>query len=290
MARRIIECVANFSEGRDSSVVDALAEAVRRGHGVALLHRTSDPDHNRSVLTFAGDPESVMAAAVRAVRVAAERIDLTRHQGVHPRVGAADVVPFVPVEAVSLEQCVALAHEAGREIWSTCGVPVYYYEAAALRPDRRKLEAIRRGGFEALRDDATEVPDRAPDVGGPALHPTAGACIVGARKFLVAWNVNLSGGTLDDAIAIAKRIRASSGGFPAVKALGLPLASRGQVQVSVNLTDLDQTPLHLVFEAIAVEAVRRGMTVVGSEIIGLVPRGALERAAERFLRFENFDP
>lgn len=290
MRRRIVECVANFSEGRDPRLVEAIAEAVLGEPGIALLHKTLDPDHNRSVLTFAGAPEAVLAAAVRSVGAAVERIDLTRHSGVHPRIGAADVVPFVPVENVTLEDCVALAHEAGRRIWETCRVPVYFYEAAALRADRVRLEQVRRGQFEVLRELAPADPARRPDIGGPALHPTAGAVAVGARKVLIAFNVNLATEDLEVARAIARKIRASSGGFPHVKALGLPLASRGLVQVSMNLTDYEQTPVHVVYEAIRREAAHLGVDIAGSEIIGLIPRAALERAAESALRIENLQP
>jgi glutamate formiminotransferase len=280
--------VANFSEGRRAAVVDQIASTIVRGHGVALLHRTSDTDHNRSVLTFAGEPESVVAAAVRAVATAASTIDLTQHQGVHPRLGAADVVPFVPVEGITLAECADLARRAGQEIWETTHVPVYFYEAAATRPQRVRLEDVRRGGFEGIWKAVQSDPAKRPDIGGPELHPTAGAAIVGARKILIAWNVNLAGGTLADAQAIARRIRQSSGGFPAVKAIGLPLASRHLVQVSVNLTDFEITPLHSVYEAIVAEAAQRGLTVVGSEIIGLMPAAAIENAAAHYFRFEDF--
>ncbi len=291
MRRRIIECVANFSEGRDPAVVEAIARAVENGPGVRVLHLTRDTDHHRSVVTFAGTPEAVLPAAVRAVAEAVARIDLTRHSGVHPRLGAADVVPLVPVENVSLEECVGLAHQLGHEIWRALGVPVYFYEAAAVRPERRLLENVRRGGFEGIRDAlASGDESRRPDTGGPELHPTAGAVIVGARKFLIAWNVNFASTDLAAAKAIARSIRASSGGFAHVKALGLPLVSRGQVQVSMNLTDFDVTPMHVVFEAIRTQARELGVEIAGTEIIGLLPRAVLERAAASYLQFENFSP
>jgi glutamate formiminotransferase len=288
--RTLVECVANFSEGRDAGVVDSLCEAISRGAGAAVLHRTSDADHNRTVITFAGTPEGVAAAAVRAAGKAVELIDLNRHSGVHPRLGAVDVIPFVPVEGITLAQCAKLARQVGQEIWREHKVPVYFYEAAALRAERQRLENVRRGGFEAIRTAAVSDPARAPDVGGPELHPTAGAAIVGARKFLIAWNVNLAGTDLEAAREIARTVRESSGGLPAVKALGLRLASRDQVQVSVNLTDFELTPLHRVFEAVATEAARRGLPIAGTEIIGLIPRAAIEAAAEACLRFENFTP
>lgn len=288
--RQIVECVANFSEGRDASVIDRIAESISRGHGATVLHRTSDPDHHRSVITFAGTPEGIVAAAVRAVGKAVELIDLTRHTGQHPRLGAADVVPFVPVEGISLEECARLAWQAGEEIWRTHHVPVYFYEAAANSPARRRLENVRRGEFELIQQAVLSDPERRPDVGGPELHPTAGAVIVGARKFLIAWNVNLHSGDLHVAREIARAIRESSGGLPAVKALGMTLASRGQVQVSVNLTDHELTPLTRVFEAISAEAARRNIRIAGSEIIGLIPRAVIESGAEAYFRFENFTP
>lgn len=290
MARRLIECVPNFSEGRDAGKVDALAEAVRSVPGVVLLDRELDADHNRSVLTFAGSPESVVEAALRAVGKAVELIDLTRHSGVHPRIGAADVVPFVPIEGITMEECVRIAERTGEQIWRRYQVPVYLYEAAAKRPERVNLENIRRGQFEGLREEVAVNPDRAPDIGEPRLHPTAGAVVVGARKYLIAYNINL--GTPDVAIAkrIARAIRYSSGGFRYVKAMGVPLTSRNLAQVSMNLTDFEQTPLHRVFEVVRTEAERSGVAVVGSEIVGLIPKKALEMAAEYYLLAENFRP
>jgi glutamate formiminotransferase len=241
------------------------------------------------VLTFAGEPERVLKAAVAAVQAAAERIDLREHRGVHPRIGAADVVPFVPIQGCTLQDCVVLARHAAEEIWIKAGVPVYLYEASATRPERRRLENIRRGGFEALLVEAPLNPKRAPDVGGPHLHPTAGAVVVGARKVLIAYNVNLQSQNVEIAKAIAAKIRESSGGLPCVKALGLPLVSRNQVQVSVNLTDYEVTPLHVVYEAIGAEAKAMGVEVAGSELIGLLPRAVVEMAAAHYFRFENFE-
>jgi glutamate formiminotransferase len=249
-----------------------------------------DADHNRSVITFAGSPRAVAEAAVRGVIKAVELIDLTRHEGVHPRVGAADVVPFVPVEGVTLKDCVELAHLVGEEIWAKAGVPVYFYEAAAKVPDRVRLENVRRGQFERLREEVRTIPARRPDVGLPELHPTAGATVVGARKFLIAYNVNLATSDVSVASRIARKIRASSGGFQHVKALGLTLASRGQVQVSMNLTDYELTPMHVVYEAIRREAALAGVDVADSEIVGLIPRTALEEAARAALRIDGFHP
>jgi glutamate formiminotransferase len=269
-------------------VVDAIESAIRSVPGSAVLHRTSDPDHNRSVITFAGLGNSVLESAVRAARVARERIDLNEHRGVHPRLGALDVLPFVPLTGTPLEYCVELAREAGRRIWEEVGVPVYFYEAAAKMPERVKLEQVRRGEFEGVSEAIPSDPSRRPDIGGPQLHPTAGAAIVGARKFLIAYNINLQTDDITIAKEIAKRIRTSSGGFPAVKALGLALPSRGLVQVSMNLTDFEQTPVHVVFLEVARLAAERGVQVEESELIGLMPRKAIEIAAAGFLKLHDF--
>ncbi len=290
MARQLVECVPNFSEGRDAAKVDAIVETIVSVPEVVLLDRESDADHNRSVLTFVGPPARAAEAALRAVEKAVALIDLTRHQGAHPRIGAADVVPFVPIDGVTLEDCVRLAERVGNEIWSRLRVPVYLYEAAARRPERVNLENIRRGQFEALVKEMGTVPERDPDLGDAVCHPTAGAVVLGARKFLIAYNINL--GTPDVSIAkrIAKTIRFSSGGFRYVKSMGVALASRNLAQVSINLTDFEQTPMHLVFETVRREAERYGVPVVGSEIVGLIPKKALEMSAEYFLRYENFRP
>lgn len=290
MPRQLIECVPNFSEGRDAAIVDAIAAAILSEPDVALLDRESDADHNRSVLTFVGPPQAVSAAAFRAVEKAAELIDLTRHQGAHPRIGAADVVPFVPVEGVTLEECVRLAEEFGAAVWDKLKIPVYLYEAAARRPERANLENIRRGQFEALLLEMGKAHERDPDIGEARCHPTAGAMVTGARKLLIAYNVNLATSDLSIAQKIARTIRFSSGGFRYVKAMGVMLASRNLAQVSINLTDFEQTPLHLVFETVRREAERYGAAVAGSEIVGLIPRKAIELAADYFLRFENFRP
>ncbi len=288
--KRLIECVPNFSEGRDPSRVDALVEVMRGLAGVYVLDREMDADHNRCVITLAGEPEAVAEAALRGVGRAAELIDLTRHTGAHPRVGATDVLPFVPVEGVTLEDCVVLAKKVGREIWERYRIPVYFYEAAATRPDRANLENIRKGQFEGLREEVLANPDRAPDVGEPRLHPTAGATVVGARKFLIAYNINLN--TPDVAIAnkIARAIRFSSGGLRFAKAMGVNLKARDLAQVSINLTDFEQTPMHRVFEMVKREAERYGCAIVGSEIVGLVPKKALEMTADFYLQLENFSP
>lgn len=278
----------NFSEGRDSSRVDALVSAIADVPGVLVLDRTSDWDHHRSVITFAGRRESVVEAAVRAAGQAARSINLNQHLGVHPRVGALDVLPFVPLGSATLEDCAALAHLAGQRISQELGIPVYFYGAAACRPERVALENVRRGQFEGLRDAAPRDPPKAPDLGGPALHPTAGAVIVGARKILIAFNINLNTTNLDVARSIARRIRASSGGFASVKALGLPLVSRNLVQVSINLTDFEQTPLHVVYVEVSRLAAENGVKIESSELIGLLPRSAMERTFAHFVRLPQF--
>jgi glutamate formiminotransferase len=285
-----VECVPNFSEGRDATVVDAIAAAISRGPGIAVLGKTMDPDHNRSVITFAGAPEAVADAAVRAVGKAAELIDLNSHVGVHPRIGATDVLPFVPIEGVTMDDCVTLAERVAEEIWRRLSIPVYLYEAAARRPERRRLEVIRKGQFENLRRAAVEDPDRRPDVGGPELHATAGATVVGARPFLIAYNINLATEDLAIAQRIAQAVRTSSGGLPHVKALGLPLISRRQTQVSMNLTDFRVTPPHAVFDEVRRQAEDSGVEIAGSEIIGLIPQTALNMAADHYLMCENLSP
>ncbi len=247
--RQLVECVPNFSEGRDLAKVDSIVDAMLGVSGVFLLDRSSDADHNRSVVTMVGEPGAISEAAIRGVGKAAELIDLTRHAGVHSRIGATDVVPFVPVEGVSLEDCAELARRVGREIWERYRIPVYFYEAAARRPERKNLENIRRGQFEGLRDEVLRDPDRSPDIGEPRLHPTAGATAVGARNFLIAYNINLNTPNVEIAKKIAKAVRFSDGGLRHVKAMGVYLAARNLAQVSMNLTDFEQTPVHRVFRS-----------------------------------------
>jgi len=268
-----IECVPNFSEGRDQDVVSEIRAAIAAVPGVRVLGCESDSDHNRSVITFAGPPDAVQQAALSGALTAASRIDMTRHGGVHPRIGAADVIPFVPLTGASMDDCIAIARQTARELWEQGGVPSFLYEFAAIRPEHAKLEDVRRGGFEALRS-------KTPDVGGPAPHPTAGASAIGARRILIACNVNLATRDLNIARTIARKVRASSGGLPHVKALGLELASRGLTQVSLNLTHHEVTPLHVVFEAIRSEAERAGVRIEETELIGFIPRAAAEQAPE----------
>lgn len=285
----LIECVPNFSEGRDAARVDAICGAISAVAGILLLHRTSDPDHNRTVVTFAGAREAVVEAAVRAGAKAAELIDLNRHRGVHPRLGALDVLPFVPLEGATLELCAEIAHEAGSRIWSELRIPVYFYQSAATSSDRVQLENVRRGQFEYLREAVLVDETRQPDLGGPGLHPTAGAVIAGARKLLIAFNINLKTSDLEVARFIARRVRASSGGFPALKAMAVPLESKGLVQVSMNLTDFEITPPHVAYAEVARLAASRGVEIAESEVVGLMPRRAIEMAAADLLKLSSFD-
>jgi len=287
---RIVECVPNFSEGRDEKVVRSLVEAVEAVEGALVLGTHVDADHHRSVVTFVAPPEQAVEAAVRVTRRAAELIDLRAHAGEHPRLGACDVLPFVPLKGVGIGDCVQLAHEAGRRIWEELGIPVYFYESAALRPERRNLADVRRGGFELLREQIGTDPARAPDVGEPRVHPTAGATVVGVRPLLIAYNVTLKTADLALARRIARAVRERDGGLIHLKALGFELKTRGVVQVSMNLTSYERTNLHHAFEAVSREAERLGVEVLGSEVVGLVPQAALDRAAARFLRLENYSP
>jgi glutamate formiminotransferase / formiminotetrahydrofolate cyclodeaminase len=282
----LVECVPNFSEGRDRTKVDAIVDAMKMP-GVYLLDREMDTDHNRSVITLVGEREAIQEAAIRGVGKASELIDLNLHAGAHPRMGAADVVPFIPIDGVTIEDCVVMANHVGEEIWKRYQIPVYLYEAAARIPERQGLENIRRGQFEGIRAEIATNPARRPDIGEARVHPTAGATVVGARKFLIAYNVYLNTADVDIAKKVAKAVRFSSGGLRFVKGAGFLV--RGQAQVSMNLTDFEQTPIHRVFEMVKREAARYGVTPVSSEIVGLIPKRALEDAAAWFLEVENFD-
>ena len=282
----LVECVPNFSEGRDAAKVDAIIAAMKVP-GVWLLDREMDSDHNRCVITLVGDREAIAEAAIRGVGKAAELIDLTKHQGAHPRLGAADVIPFIPIVGVTIDDCVTIARKVGEEIWKRYQIPVYFYEAAAARPERVGLENIRRGQFEAIREEIATKPERKPDVGDARVHPTAGAVVVGARKFLIAYNVFLNTPDVNIAKKVAKAVRFSSGGLRFVKGAGFSV--RGLAQVSMNLTDFEQTPIARVFEYVKREAARYGVQPLSSEIVGLIPKKALEDAAEWFLQVENFD-
>jgi glutamate formiminotransferase len=287
--KQIVECVPNFSEGRDAAAVDAIAGAVGRVAGVTVLDLTSDADHNRSVLTFVGDPSACRDGVLALFAAALPRVDLGRHRGQHPRLGAVDVVPFIPIRNIDTAACVALARETGAAIAERFSIPVYLYEDAATSEERRNLSNIRKGEFEGLAEKM-KLPEWKPDFGPSAPHPTAGAAVIGARMPLIAYNINL--GTADAAIAdrIARAIRHIGGGFRYCKAMGVELKDRGIVQVSINMTNYKKTPLHRVFECVKSEAARHGVNVVGSEIVGLTPAEALYEAAEFYLRIEKFTP
>src|SRR5215468_756875 len=288
--KRLIECVPNFSEGRDAAKVEALVHVMSSVPGVYVLDREMDADHNRCVITLAGEPDAVGEAAILGVGKALELIDMTTHKGAHPRVGATDVVPFIPVDGVSIEDCVALARRVGNEIWKRYRIPIFFYEAAAIRPERVNLENVRRGQVEGLREELKKNHDRQPDIGEPKVHPTAGVTVVGARKFLIAYNVNLNTSDISIANKIAKAIRFSSGGLRYVKSMGVELKGRNVAQVSINLTDFEQTLMHRVYEMVKREAERYGVIPLGTEIVGLVPKKAIEMAADYFLQLENFSP
>jgi glutamate formiminotransferase len=281
VASQLIECVPNFSEGRDAATLGAIEDAIASAPGVLMLRAEMDADHNRSVITFAGESVAVAEGALRGIAKAVERIDLRKHQGVHPRIGAVDVVPFIPLEGATLADCVEIAHRTGQAVWEQLGVPVYFYEAAARSPDRAPLENCRRGGFESAK-----LPS---DLGGPDLHPAAGACVIGARSLLIAFNINLASADVAIARSIARKIRASSGGLAFVKAMGVTLASRGLTQVSMNLTNFERTGLDQVYNAVRAEAQSRGVSIAGMEIVGLVPKKAIEMAAARDPWWTNFD-
>jgi glutamate formiminotransferase / formiminotetrahydrofolate cyclodeaminase len=287
---RIVECVPNFSEGRNRATVQALMDAVESVTGVRVLDHTMDRDHHRSVVTFAGEPEAIVEAAFRTIRVATDLIDLRKHSGVHPRVGATDVVPFVPIRGTTMEDCVQLAIRLGQRVGQELEIPVFLYERAALHRDHAPLESVRRGGLRGLAFRMSSDPDWAPDFGPVRLHRTAGAVVIGARPPLIAFNVNLRSKDLELAQSIAGTIRQSNGGVPHLKAIGVELASRGMVQVAMNLTDYTVTPLHVAFEAVRAQAAAKGVAIAGSEIIGLVPQAAMIHAAADTLLLEAFDP
>lgn len=286
MSEAIVECVPNYSEGRDARKVEAIVAAMQVD-GVRLLDWSMDADHNRSVVTIAGSPGAVVESAVRGAGKAAELIDLTSQQGVHPRIGAADVIPFVPISGIKLDRCALLARQAGLEIWRRFGVPVYFYEAAAARPDRANLEEVRRGQFEGLRDAVSKEPSRRPDLGGPGLHPTAGASAVGARKFLIAYNLYFDSGDMAMVRAIAREVRAASGGLKGVKALGV--MAHGRPQLTMNITDFTVTPISQVFRAVSELARGYSAAPAEGEVIGLIPEAACERESDWMRLLVGFD-
>lgn len=286
---RLVECVPNFSEGRDATVVAAIRDAIASTEGAVVLDVSSDPSHHRSVITFVAPAEVAVEAAFRGMREAAQRIDLTRHQGEHPRIGATDVVPFIPLEGATMEDCIALARALGARAAAELGIPVFLYERAATRPDRENLADVRRGEFELLRDEIATNPNRRPDFGDPRVHPTAGATAIGARPFLVAYNVYLGAASnLPVAKEVAKALRHSSGGLRYVKGLGLEVD--GQAQVSMNLTDIEKTPLYRAFDMVKMEAQAHGVSPTWSEVVGLVPERALFETAARHLQLRHFSP
>jgi glutamate formiminotransferase len=286
--RKIVECVPNFSEGRRAEVIDQIVAAIKSVPGVVLLDRESDPNHNRSVITFVASPERVVDGAIAGARKAAELIDLNKHSGEHPRMGATDVIPFIPISGVTMDDCVELARECGQRLWHELSIPVYLYEKAATRPERENLANLRRGQFEGIRDEIAQDPSRWPDFGEPRVHPTAGITAVGARPPLIAYNVNLGTSNIEIANRVARAVRHQSGGLRYVKALGFELKDRGIVQVSMNMVNYEGTPLFRAFEMVKREAARYGVPVISSEIVGLVPQRALNAVADFYLQLENF--
>jgi glutamate formiminotransferase len=285
-----LECVPNVSEGRRPEVLAALREAVQGAAAVRLLGSEMDPSHHRAVLTFAGPPDAVIEAALRMARVAVERVDLDRHRGQHPRIGALDVLPFVPLGDTPMQTAIAAAHAAGARLWQELRVPVFFYGEAARSPERQNLAVLRRGQFEGLRERVGSDPRWRPDVGDAEVHPTAGATAVGARSFLIAFNVDLDSQDLMVAKAIARDVRERDGGLPCIKALGLYLEHRSRAQVSLNLTDFRVTSVRTAFDAVVAACARRGVAIAESELIGLCPRAALDAATARHVRLRGFDP
>lgn len=286
---KILECVPNFSEGRDKEIVRRIAEAAASAEGVRLLDYSMDPDHNRSVITFIGPPEAVLTGAMNASGTALSLIDMKTHKGCHPRIGAVDVVPFVALKGADMGDAVNVAHRFGHLFAETYNVPVYFYGEAALKPERRELPALRRGEYECL-EERLQDPSWTPDAGPCCYNERCGATAVGARKILIAFNVNLNTGKLAIAKDIASRIRESGGGLSCLRAIGVPLASRGIVQVSMNLTDYEVTPLKAAFDAVAEEAEKRGAAILDSEIVGLIPEAALRNTTPEYLKIAGFGP
>ncbi len=284
---KIIECVPNFSEGRDLKKLEKILDAFRGKHDVKLLDYSSDEDHNRTVVTIVGEPDALKSAVVEAIGKAVELIDLTKHEGQHPRMGAVDVIPFIPVKNATVEEADALAKDVAKEASELYGLPFFLYEKSATASHRENLARIRKGQFEGMKEKMKDDMWK-PDFGPETIHPTAGVTAIGARMPLVAYNVNLSTNNLDIATKIAKQVRHINGGFRYVKALGIELEDRGIVQVSMNLTDYTKTSIYRVFETIKMEAQRYGVSVVGSEIVGLIPMQALVDTADYYLRLEGF--
>ena len=288
MPGKLIECVPNFSEGRRQEVIDAIVGCFRNRNGCYLFDHRADKNHNRLVVSLVGEPESIQDALIDAAKVAVRHIDMEKHQGGHPRIGAVDVIPFTPVTSITMAECVDMAHAFGHRFQAETDIPVYFYEAAARNPERKQLEIIRKGQYEALKTDIIR-PERHPDVGQPMLHPSAGATVIGARPFLVAFNVNLNTRDIQIAKAIAHAVRASGGGFSHVKAIGLALADRDMVQVSLNIVDHEKNPLYRVQEFVRMEARRWGVEIVETEVYGMVPAAALLGSTEYYMQIAGFD-
>lgn len=290
MAIQLIECVPNFSEGRRQDVIDEIVSCFRDKRGIYLLDQRADEDHNRLVISLVGAPAPIQEALLAAAKTALKHIDMNAHQGGHPRIGAVDVVPFTPIKGITMEECIELAHSFGERYYKETGIPVYFYEDAALRPEMKRLEVIRKGQYETLKDEVKTNPDRTPDIGEASLHPTAGATVIGARKFLVAFNVNLDTPDVNIAKKIAAAVRASSGGFCHVKGIGLALEERGTTQVSMNLVDYEKNSLYRVLETVRMEARRWGVGVLETEVYGMIPVNAILESAAYYLQIAGFDP
>ena len=284
----LIECVPNFSEGRRKDVIEAIVAPFKNRKGCYLFDYRADEDHNRLVVSLCGEPEVICDALIEAGKVAVANIDLNTHKGAHPRMGAIDVIPFTPISGITMDECVELSHKFAHRYWDELKIPFFYYEASAVRPDRTRLEQVRKGQYEALKDLVKTDPSRAADVGDNQLHPTAGGTAIGARKFLVAFNVNLNTTNVEIAKIIAKRVRASGGGFTTVKGMGVDLPEKKLVQVSMNLVDYEKTAMYRVLEFIRMEAARWGVTVNGTEVYGMIPAGAMLDSAAYYLQVDDF--
>ncbi len=290
MARPLVECVPNFSEGRRQDVIEAIVSPLKNVPGVYLFDYRADADHNRLVISLVGHPEELQNALIASAKIAAQCIDMNVHKGAHPRIGAVDVIPFTPISGITMQQCIELTHGFGARYYKDTGIPVYFYEEAAMREERRKLEVVRKGQYEVLKEAVKNDPSRLPDVGENALHPTAGATVIGARKFLVAFNVNLGTTDVNVAKEIAKTVRASSGGLCHVKGIGLALEDRHMVQVSMNLVDYEKNSMYRVLEMIRMEARRWGVHVVETEVYGMVPAAAMLESSAYYMQTAGFDP
>lgn len=289
MSRGLVECVPNFSEGRRKDIIEAIVAPFRSRKDCYLFDYRADEDHNRLVVSLAGNPDSLQEALLKACQIAIENIDMNNHQGAHPRIGAVDVIPFTPVSGVTMEECVGISRSFGQKFHEVTGVPVYFYEDSAYIPERKKLEVIRKGQYEVLKEEIVRS-ERHPDIGEPRLHPTAGATVIGARKFLVAFNINLRTSDVEVAKSIARAVRASGGGLCHVKGIGLSLEDRGLVQVSMNVVDHEKNALYRVLEMVRMEAKRWGVEVAETEIYGMVPARAILDSAAYYMQIAGFDP